>query len=125
MKVAIPQWQERISPVFDVACKLLLFEVKQGRIETHRAVNIPAGNTSKRIEILHRLGVKILICGAISQPLEAAVISTGIWVISYTCGHVKDVLNAFLNGELRDEAFLMPGCDCKKRRIPSFDDSLF
>jgi len=31
MKVAIPYWQERVSPVFDVAGRVLLVEVAEGK----------------------------------------------------------------------------------------------
>jgi predicted Fe-Mo cluster-binding NifX family protein len=69
----------------------------------------------ERAKQLIRLGANVLICGAISRPLEIALIAGGIEVISFTCGSVEDVLKAFLSGRLNQHVFLMPGCQDQRR----------
>ena len=64
-----------------------------------------------------QLGVNVLICGAISMPLETMLVSAGVRVIPHTCGTVEEVLQAFASGRLTDETFLMPGCCGRRRRF--------
>lgn len=116
MKIAIPIWNDRISPVFDVAGQLLLVETAGGR-ETARQVQ-PLGEVAPRERIgrLLELGVGTLICGGISQPLEMELADRGIRVVARMCGNVEEVLAAFLAGSLGEERFAMPGCCGQRRR---------
>ena len=115
MRVAIPTWSGRVSPVFDVAKLLLLVdldgEAEAGRQETA----IEETDLGARARRVAKLGVDVLICGAISAPLEAMLVSSGVQVIPHTCGPAEEVLQAFARGRMPDEAFLMPGC-CRRRR---------
>lgn len=115
MRVAIPTWSGRVSPVFDVAKRLLLVdldgEAEAGRQEA-AMVETELGARARRVA---QLGVDVLIAGAISAPLEAMLVSSGVRVIPHTCGPTEEVLRAFARGRLPDEAFLMPGC-CRRRR---------
>lgn len=110
MRIAIPQWQGRISPVFDVAVNLLLIDVENGH-ETRREERSLRGTDSlARIAEFLSFGADILICGAISAPVEARLAASGVEVIGFTCGMVDEVLAAHLNGGLTDRVFAMPGC---------------
>jgi len=60
--------------------------------------------------------VDVLICGAISRPLEMMLVSEGMQVIPHTCGPVEDVIRAYVSGRLTDQAYLMPGCCGQRRR---------
>ena len=55
------------------------------------------------------LGVRVLICGAISQRMEQRLKGLGIKVIADVCGPAEDVLRAYLRGSLDDTRFVMPG----------------
>jgi predicted Fe-Mo cluster-binding NifX family protein len=117
MKVGISTWQGRVSPVFDVARRLVLVEVGPGQELTRAEERIEQTHLSRRAERVARLGIDVLICGAISRPLEAMLVSAGVRVIPQTCGPVEDVLQAFVTGRLTEEAFLMPGCCGRRRRL--------
>ncbi len=110
MRIAIPQWQGRIAPVFDVAAHLLLVDVEDNR-ETHREEKRLAKVefAARAAEVLSD-GANILICGAISAPLQWKITASGIPVIAFICGAVDEVLAAYLNGTLVKPAFIMPGC---------------
>ena len=115
MRVAIPTWFCRVSPVFDVAKHLLLVDL-DGEAEAGRQeAAIEETELGARARRVAKLGVDVLICGAISAPLEAMLVSSGVRVIPHTCGPTEEVLRAFALGQLPDEAFLMPGC-CRRRR---------
>ena len=110
MKVAIPTWYGNISPVFDVSRHLLVVNIERGEEVRRREEEICATELTRRAEHITRLGVDVLICGAISWPLERILVSAGVQVIPQTCGPVEDVLLAFVSGQLTGQAFLMPGC---------------
>jgi predicted Fe-Mo cluster-binding NifX family protein len=117
MKIAVPISNDRISPVFDVAGRLLLVDVEEGE-ETDRAeVRLEDQEIGRRARRLAELGVDVLICGAVSRPLEMLIEGAGIQVIPHTCGNAEEVLRAYRAGELSDAAFVMPGCCGHRRRF--------
>ena len=117
MKVAIPHWRGRVSPVFDVAGRLLVVDLAKGREEQREQRALTASDPLKRAKQVSQLGTEVLICGAISWPLELALSSAGVRVVPFTCGKVEEVLTAFMNGKLTRGAFLMPGCRGWRRRL--------
>ncbi|MGC9455198.1 MAG: NifB/NifX family molybdenum-iron cluster-binding protein [Phycisphaerae bacterium] len=117
MKVAIPHWQGRISPVFDVAGNVLVVDVSDGAEQARQDIAFDSEDPQLRAARLARTGADVLICGAISWPLEVALSAAGIEVIPQTCGDVEQVLSAFVHGRLRQNAFLMPGCCGRRRRF--------
>ena len=117
MKVAIPKWKGRVSPVLDVAGILLLVDVADGQELRREEGSLTASGPLQRAEQVAQFGAEVLICGAISLPLEAALASTGVQIIPFTCGRVEEVLAAFMSGQLTNSAFLMPGCCGRRRRF--------
>ena len=115
MKVAVPTWTGRVSPVFDVAKRLLVVMLEGNREVNRVEAVIEETQLIARAKHVTQLGVDVLVCGAISMPLEAMLASAGVRVIPHICGPVEDVLLAFASGRLTDDAFLMPGC-CGRRR---------
>ena len=116
MKIAIPQWQGRLAPVFDVCGRLLVVEVN-GRQEIRRGeVDLAGRDCDQRVQQLAALGIDILICGAVSRFLEAALTAAGIRVLSEVCGPVEAVLDGFLSRGCTAAAHRMPGCRRRQRR---------
>ena len=117
MRVAIPQWEGRVSPVFDVAGNLLLIDLEHGIEIARRNVvmtdDIPAGRAQRMVA----MGINALVCGAVSRPLELALLHSGIQVISQICGDVEQVLDAYRNGRIGQPMFFMPGCRGYQRRF--------
>jgi len=116
MKVAIPEWQGRVSPVLDAALHLRVFEIEDGSAQPVRDLACDVDTVSERIARLVETGAVVLICGAVSRPLESAIAAAGIQVIAQTCGNVEDVAEAYAKGHLTGETFLMPGCGQRHRR---------
>jgi predicted Fe-Mo cluster-binding NifX family protein len=115
MRIAIPLWQGRISPVFDEARRILLLDVSEKQEQHRQEESLVAGSPFERAQLLPRLGVNLLICGMISQTQQAALTSAGIKVIPHICGHVEEVITAFLDNRIENEEFLMPGCRSRKK----------
>lgn len=116
MRIAIPQWQGRVSPVFDVAGSLLVVDFEDGREVRREEMGLAQTDALSRAAELARLGADVLICGAVSAPLEARLAAAGVQVIGFVCGSVEDILAGFATGELASPAFLMPGCRGRRWR---------
>jgi predicted Fe-Mo cluster-binding NifX family protein len=117
MKVAIPQWQGRVSPVLDVAERLLVVDLAADGEVSRQDAALAAAGPLERARQLRQTGAEVLICGAISRPLELALQGSGIQIIPHTCGQVEEVLAAFINGQLDAGGFLMPGCRGRRWRF--------
>jgi len=115
MKVAIPCWQGRVSPVLDVARSALLVTLERGQETTRKEVSVEGTSSLHRARHISRLGADAVICGAVSRPLELALHSVEVEVIAHVCGQVDEVLAAFIEGRLDEDTYLMPGC-CRRRR---------
>jgi len=115
MRIAIPYLQNRISPVFDVAARILLVDIDKGQEKRRNERTIVHSDSLARAQYVSQFGVQVLICGAISWRLENALSSIGVQVIACICGPVDDVLKAFLNGKLSESTFIMPGCLCRQQ----------
>jgi len=110
MKVALTVWDEKISPVFDSAHKLLIVDIKNGEIKNVSyepfTPQLEAGFT----EELSRQGIDVLICGAISKPYSTRIEASSIELIPFIGGSVNEILESYAKGNPLVPAFLMPGC---------------
>jgi predicted Fe-Mo cluster-binding NifX family protein len=119
MRIAIPTWQGRVSPVFDTAQQLLIVEAADG-VETGRHVEaLRQEMAPQRAARIRELGIDVLICGAISWPLADMVAAAGVELVPFVNGECDHVLAAYLGGRLPSPQFLMPGC-CGRRRGRGF-----
>ena len=109
MKIGIPVWGDKMSPVMDTASRLLIVETdgqkEASRFETYLDVQA----LSRRCFRIQGLGVDTIICGAISRPFLRSLKASGVHIIQGISGHPEDVLEAYLQGNLYDPRFLMPG----------------
>ena len=122
MRIAVPEWQGRIAPVFDAAGHLLLVDVEDGHELRREAMALAKVEHPARAAALVECGVDLLICGAISAPLQLRITAAGVRVVAFLCGAVDEVLAACWNGTLADPGFAMPGC--RRWRRPSGEDAL-
>lgn len=110
MIVAIPVWQGRVSPVFDVAGQLLVVELNDAAEVARRQETLPDEAPERRVQRLQLLRVETLICGAVSRLMETLLAAGRIEVIPRICGDAEEVLQAFLSAGLQNDQFAMPGC---------------
>ena len=109
MKIALSVWKDRISPVFDSANQILIVDVSNGSVENTHHESLHSDLPFYRAARLSSIGIKVLICGAISQALEDMVKSYGILVIPLISGNVDEVLQAYLTNALSSPNFRLPG----------------
>ena len=110
MRIAIPIWGERISPVFDTASNLLIVEIEDQREISRFVICLDERQLPRRCYRIKALEVDILICGAISRPFSSMLTASGIKVISWISGRIEEVLQVYLTGTPFHPGLLMPGC---------------
>ena len=110
MRIAVPIWNDKISPVFDTASRLLIINTKNLSEIERFETSLYEQDISRRFLRIQDLKVNILICGAISRPFSMLLMSAEIKIISGIAGPAEDVLNAYLHGSLSNSKYLMPGC---------------
>jgi predicted Fe-Mo cluster-binding NifX family protein len=116
MKLAIPVSSGQVSTAFDFSRHLLLLDYEDGREVSRAQLALEEEIPMNRARRLESLGVKVLICGAISRALAERLVGSGIDVIPFVSGTVEEVLAAYLAGELDSAQFLMPGSTAEERR---------
>lgn len=116
MKVALSTWKNCISTVFDAADQLLILEPEGANGYKRTSFKLPAVNLKERVKKMKEHQIDVLICGAISMPLENLLIASGIEVYSFVRGPVEEVIAAYQNGNLNHAVFSLPGC-CRRLRL--------
>ena len=89
MKVAMPIWEGRLSPVMDSAGRLLVIEIINGQELSRAAYEIPSADVNTRARFIAGLGIDILICGAISQQMEQRLKAAGVQTSSWFRGEAS------------------------------------
>ncbi len=110
MRIGIPIWGERVSPVMDTAERLLLLDAAGEPDASRREIVLGQAPAAPRAQAIADLGVEVLICGAISRSLAEMLALSGVRVVPWISGELDEVLEAFGCGDLVCPRFLMPGC---------------
>jgi len=116
MKAALTVWANRISPVFDAASMLLIVEIRNFKIEKRQYESFDPDRPLDLAARLTQLNVTTLICGAISQRPAMLLEACGIKLIPFITGRVQKVLETYARAIPVAPAFLMPGCQCRRRQ---------
>ncbi len=120
MKVAIPIWNRRISPVFDTACRIVVTEIREECSQPEGEYDLRGLSPEERVRRLQELGITTLICGAVSNHLDRLIESAGIRVVPWVSGEFDEIMEAFSCGSIGETGFLMPGCRRRRHERGSF-----
>ncbi len=110
MKIAIPIWQDRLSPVFDTAARIVVFEIGQGDPVRQAELPVTGQGLVSRLRVLRDAGVECLLCGAISRGWCRQLEAAGIHVVPFLAGNWERLLEAYRDGSLDSHSYHMPGC---------------
>ncbi len=120
MIVAVPVSQERVSPVFDTAARLLVVRRERDREVERKEFILGVLPGEALARSVAELRVEVLICAALSEPLRLALERGGVRVEAHLCGEVEALLQAFWVGNFRRAEFRMPGCwDPHVSKVPA------
>ncbi len=104
MKVAIPIFNNRVSPRFEYAPTLLLATVENNKALENKELSIKDYDVFRRCALIRELGVDTLICGGITGFISRLLDGKNVRIVSPISGEVEEVLECFLQGKL-DIAF--------------------
>lgn len=110
MNVAFTIWEDRISPVFDVAHDLMVAVIEERGVREKRFYSFDPDRVAALISMLEHDRVDVLICGAISETPATMITESGIHLIPFISGNVGRILDTFAKGGPLSPVFLMPGC---------------
>ena len=121
MRVAMPIWENRVSTVLDFSDNLLIADIKERTVVGETSINWSLCNEIMKISLLTEEGVSVLLCGAVSKPLQIMLEDSGIDLVYGLRGMKDVVLQAYLNGTLQGDCFRLPGtaltvCPGNKRK---------
>jgi len=100
MKVAIPLYNDRVSPRFEYAPALLLANIERNRVVEKREFSLAEHDFFRRCALVKELGVDMLICGGINGFTIRLLDWRNVRVVSPIAGNVEEVLQRFLQGKL-------------------------
>ena len=110
MRIAVPIWENKVSPVLDTAGKLLILETQDQKKVRRTEAFLRGQEISKRCLSIQELEIDVLICGAVSRPFSERLTAAGIDVIPGISGGVEEIVAAYFGGTLHQPKYLMPGC---------------
>jgi predicted Fe-Mo cluster-binding NifX family protein len=110
--VAVTQWNDIVSPLYDSSCHLLIV----GPDGNRSVFDIRNMSSVRKAELCVTHSVAVLICGAISKPAEMLLTNRGITVLSWIRGPIAELLDAYRNRRDLAVDYYMPGFGCGKRR---------
>jgi predicted Fe-Mo cluster-binding NifX family protein len=121
MRVAVTEHQSRVSPVFDVARRVVLAEFDpdsgaEDGLEIRHA-DLAGQGPLERARELSLLEVDVVVCGAISPAMAVALQSAGIELLSGVCGPVDEVLATVRAGGSFVPSMVLPGGCGQRRRM--------
>ena len=114
-RIAVPVFNNRVAPLFDVAGSFVLFETEKDRIVRQDLLHITVSNPTEKISELHSHGIDLIICSAISKYLMDSINSRDIVLIPGIIGDVTEVVQACITDSLQIDKYAMPGCKWRKR----------
>ena len=110
MRIGIPIWNDRVSPVLDTAERLVIIDTGAAAGRARTEVALAARQLPLRATRFAELGLDLLVCGAVSRPLAELLEAAGVAVEPWVAGDVEEVLQAITTGELDRPCYRMPGC---------------
>jgi predicted Fe-Mo cluster-binding NifX family protein len=116
MNIALPIWNERISPVFDTSRRIMVVRISESGSEDYEEIDVGEIHPAERVKMLEKMDTDILICGAVSNPVARLLAAANIRTIPWISGPVEEVMAAFRRGELDEPCYRMPGCGGMGRR---------
>jgi predicted Fe-Mo cluster-binding NifX family protein len=118
MKIAIPVWEDKVSPVLDTASRLMVVDLKEKGPMSRLEIYLDERDLARRCLRIQDLCVDTLICGAVTRHFSEMLKASGIKLIQGISGQPEAVLNAYLDGTLAHSKYSMPGSNMAEFHEP-------
>ena len=111
IRIAIPIFHKRVSPVLDNCTRLMIIDFDQGSEIDRQEICLENFSLAERVNLIKKMTVNVIICCAISEVADHMIKGTEIQLICGIAGDVNQVLSAYLSNRLDEPSFHMPGYD--------------
>jgi predicted Fe-Mo cluster-binding NifX family protein len=108
---AVPVFNGRVSPVLDCCTQFYMLKAIEKKGTAARILPVKGGSIFERISEIKKLGIQVIICGAVSESFYNLLRETDIKVVCGITGAIDEVVAAYRTGTLGDARFRMPGFD--------------
>ena len=108
-KIAIPTFQNRVSPVLDSCNHILLIDIVGDAEQDRETVYMGECTLTDRCSTLVKMGIGTVICGGVSETLANMIKGSDIALINGIAGDIDEVIKAYLENRLQLPVFYMPG----------------
>jgi predicted Fe-Mo cluster-binding NifX family protein len=115
MRIAMPVFENRISPRFDCAPTLVLCDISGQRVTERKEIFCDGWSDIERISKLKEMGVDTLICGGLPNHLQGILKNNGVNIIPWVAGNSDEILDLFLQGRLNTGMVIGPEKGKKER----------
>jgi len=113
--LALPVWENRISPVFDSCRKIRVVSISEHGVDHDHCFWFVKESVEARVARFVEEQIDVVVCGAITRQTEELLVRRGIEVVAFVAGDADEVLKAFLAEGLSGRSFAMPGCRARRR----------
>lgn len=96
--------------MLDAAARLLVITRRRGREVGRKEFVLSPQPTEVFAHSVSELGVDVLLCAALSDPLLRALERERVRVRPHLCGEVESVLQAYCCDRINRDEYRMPGC---------------
>ncbi|MFH1689192.1 MAG: dinitrogenase iron-molybdenum cofactor biosynthesis protein [Candidatus Eisenbacteria bacterium] len=110
MRVGIPIWNGRVSPVLDTAEHIVVVDTGAAAGALHEEMALESQRLPLRAARIAGLQLDLLVCGAVSSPLAEMLAAAGVPLKPWIAGEVEEILQALSAGRLDRPRYRMPGC---------------
>ena len=112
--IAVPVFQDRVSPLMDVSNRYMIYETEDGKIKQRIDISLNADGESQRVEKLKEIGVNTIICGAVSGYVAHLVDDKGMRLLSMIYGPIDEIIEHYLKNSLG--TYCSGACNGRKRQ---------
>ena len=100
MKIAVTYEDGRVFQHFGHTEQFKIYTVEDGRVVSVQVTGSDGSGHEALADLLHEMGIDVLICGGIGGGAQAALEAAGIELCAGASGSADEAVEAYLRGEL-------------------------
>lgn len=109
IRLAIPEFQSRVSPVFDLCTRVLIVDIDHHREVARNTIFLEGFSLHERLNILLKSHASTVICAGISDLFHTMLEKAGVRMVTGIAGEIDQIVTAYIGGDLDHPRFQMPG----------------
>lgn len=110
-RIAVPAFNGRVSPVLDTCTQLYMLPSSGASNTANGMLPMTGGSIFERAGVIRKHGIRLIICGAVSEAYYHLLREAGIELVCGVTGDIDEVVAAYRSGTLGHARFRMPGSE--------------